>query len=215
MKVGYIRVSSEADLQSTLIQREALLSAGVDERHIFEDKTSALSSKRPGLEKALEFLRSGDEVVVWKLDRLARDLSHLIAIGNELRERKIGMVSLTENIDTSMPHGQLFFNIFAALAQFEVSLIRERIREGLAAAKKRGSKFGRPRAISDEKLAIILEAIQKGESKASICRMLDIKQTTFFDALRRHKETTIMTTDKIEKTNITLSSSDEGVYVYE
>jgi DNA invertase Pin-like site-specific DNA recombinase len=214
MKIGYMRVSSTGDRQSTSMQKEALLRAGVDESHIFEDNASALSSKRPGLEKALALLRAGDELVVWKLDRMARNLSHLIAIANKLQEGNMGLVSLTEKLDTSTPHGQLFFHMFGALAEFELSLIRERILEGIEAAKNRGSRLGRPRAISPEKMAIVLEHIQQGKSKASICRTLDIKEATLFDALRRDSVEKVSAQDKMNAEK-TPHSSTEGVSAHE
>ncbi len=105
MLVGYMRVSSESDRQSTALQRDALLAAGVDERHLFEDKASGARDDRHGLAKTLEFTVAGDYLVVWKLDRLGRSLSHLLTIITGLREKGIGFRSLTEQMDTTTPHG--------------------------------------------------------------------------------------------------------------
>lgn len=124
MLVGYMRVSSESDRQTTDLQRDALLAAAVDERHLFEDKASGARDDRPGLAKALEFVRAGDCLVVWKLDRLGRSLSHLLTIVTDLREKGVAFRSLTEQMDTTTPHGELLFQIFGALAQYERALIQ-------------------------------------------------------------------------------------------
>ena len=150
MLIGYMRVSTDSDRQSTDLQRDALISAGVDERHIFEDKASGSKDDRAGLAQALEYVKSGDTLVVWKLDRLGRSLPHLIEIVNQLKSKGVGFKSLTEGMDTSSPSGELLFHVFGALAQFERSLIQERVNAGLAAAKKRGRIGGRPRAIPQE-----------------------------------------------------------------
>jgi DNA invertase Pin-like site-specific DNA recombinase len=186
MLIGYIRISSEkVDRQSTDLQYDALIEAGVDSRNIFEDHASGGKDDRPGLTKALEFLQPGDTLVVWKLDRLGRSLAHLIQTVHSLKERKITFHSITEGMDTSTSSGELLFHIFGALAQFERNLIKERVNAGLAAAKKRGRIGGRPRAISAEKLDMIIEALNKGMSKAAVCRTFDVKRSTLIDTLRR------------------------------
>ena len=114
MLVGYMRVSSESDRQTTDLQRDALLAAGVDERHLFEDKASGARDDRPGLAKALEFVRTDDCLVVWKLDRLGRSLSHLLTIVTSLKEKGVAFRSLTEQMDTTTPHGELLFQLFGA-----------------------------------------------------------------------------------------------------
>jgi DNA invertase Pin-like site-specific DNA recombinase len=141
MLVGYMRVSTEE--QTTQLQKDALLRYGVDIRNLFEDKTSGTKDERDGLNKALEFLQRGDTLVVWKLDRLGRSLAHLIKIINDLKERNISFVSITEGMDTSTPSGELFFHIFGALAQFEKTLIQQRVKAGLESAKNRGRVGGR------------------------------------------------------------------------
>lgn len=186
MNVGYIRVSSEGERQSTDLQRDALEKAGVDPRHIFEDRLSGAKDKRPGLEAALEFLKPGDCFIVWKLDRLGRSLSSLLTIINSLHKRGIAFRSLTEQMNTKTPHGELLFNVFGSLAQYERDLIKERILAGLEAARRRGRRGGRPKAINEEKMNAILDALKKGSSKASVCRTFGIKRSTLYDALRRN-----------------------------
>jgi DNA invertase Pin-like site-specific DNA recombinase len=117
MLVAYMRVSSESDRQTTDLQRDALLAAGVDSRHLFEDHASGAKDDRPGLAKALAFVQPGDVLVVWKLDRLGRSLSHLLSIVNAMKEKQIAFRSLTEGMDTSTASGELLFHVFGALAQ--------------------------------------------------------------------------------------------------
>ncbi|MDL2355530.1 MAG: recombinase family protein [Pseudomonadota bacterium] len=147
MLVGYMRVSSESDRQNTNLQRDALQAAGVDIRHLFEDRASGAKDDRPGLTKALEFVRPGDVLVVWKLDRLGRSLPHLLSIVNTLKDRQVAFRSLTEGMDTTTASGELLFHVFGALAQYERALTKERVTAGLAAARRRGRVGGRPPAI--------------------------------------------------------------------
>jgi len=185
MLIGYMRVSSDSDRQSTDLQRDALLKAGVDVRNIFEDRASGAKDDRAGLGKALQYVNPGDVLVVWKLDRLGRSLTHLISIVNELREKRVAFCSLTENMDTSTPSGELFFHVFGALAQYERSLIQERVVAGLAAARKRGRIGGRPPSIVGEKLDAIIAALDSGMSKAAVCRNFGVKRTTLIETLAR------------------------------
>lgn len=185
MLVGYMRVSSDNDRQTTDLQRDALISAGVDSRHLFEDKASGARDKRPGLKQALDFVCEGDCLVVWKLDRLGRSLPHLLSIVTELQERQVAFRSLTEQMDTTTAQGEFLLGVFGALAQYERALAQERIRAGLAAAKKRGRQGGRPKAISDEQLHAIVKALEAGASKSSICRSFGVKRSTLYDALSR------------------------------
>lgn len=185
MLIGYVRVSSECDRQNTDMQKDALLSAGVDPRHIFEDKTSGANTKRPGLEKLIEFIQPKDILIVWKLDRLGRSLPHLVEIINMLKDKEVGFRSLTEGMDTMTPSGQLLFYVIGALAQFERDLTVERIRAGLIAARSRGRIGGRPRKITPEKLKGIVAAMNDGMHKAQICRVFDVKRSTLIDALTR------------------------------
>jgi DNA invertase Pin-like site-specific DNA recombinase len=185
MLVGYMRVSSDSDRQSTDLQRDALLSAGVDARHLFEDRASGAKDDRSGLAQALEFVRPGDVLVVWKLDRLGRSLSHLLGIVNSLKERQVAFRSLTEGMDTTTASGELLFHVFGALAQYERALIQERVVAGLAAAKRRGRVGGRPLALVGEKLDVIIAALEGGMSKAAVCRNFGVKRTTLIETLAR------------------------------
>ena len=180
-----MRVSTDSDRQSTDLQRDALMSAGVDERHIFEDKASGSKDDRVGLARVLEYVKEGDVLVVWKLDRLGRSLPHLIEIVSHLKYKGVGFKSLTEGMDTSSPSGELLFHVFGALAQFERSLIQERVNAGLVAARKRGRIGGRPRAIPQEKMDAILEALSNGMSKAAVCRTFEVKRSTLIDTIHR------------------------------
>src|SRR5919106_6140230 len=119
MLVGYMRVSSDNNRQTTDLQRDALIRAGVDERHLFEDKASGARDDRPGLARALAYVQPGDCLVVWKLDRLGRSLPHLLSIVTDLQSRGIAFRSLTEQMDTTTPHGEFLFSVFGALAQYE------------------------------------------------------------------------------------------------
>ena len=185
MLIGYMCVSSESDRQSTDLQRDALLAAGVDERNLFEDKASGAKDDRPDLTKALEFVKAGDCLVVWKLDRLGRSLSHLLTIVTDLKEKGVAFRSLTEQMDTTTPHGELLFQLFGALAQYERALIQERVKAGINAAKLRGRHSGRPRALDDEKLKAVIAALENGTSKAAVCRTFGIPRSTLIDSLAR------------------------------
>jgi DNA invertase Pin-like site-specific DNA recombinase len=185
MFVGYVRVSSETDRQNSDLQRDALIAVGVDSRHLFEDRASGARTDRPGLAQALAFVRPGDVLVVWKLDRLGRSLTHLIEIVNTLKANQVAFRSLTEGMDTTTASGELFFHVFGALAQYERALIKERVTAGLAAARNRGRIGGRPPAISSEKLASIVESLRGGMSKAAVCRTFGVKRTTLIETLKR------------------------------
>ena len=185
MLVGYMRVSSDGDRQVLDLQRDALLAVGVYERHLFEDHASGSRGERADLAKALAFVRPGDCLVVWKLDRLGRSLPHLLATVNDLKTRGIAFRSLTEQMDTTTPQGEFLFHVFGALAQFERSLIQERVQAGLVAARRRGHRGGRPVAIDAEKLGAVIAALDGGATKAAVCRTFGIKRTTLIDSLAR------------------------------
>ena len=185
MLVGYMRVSSETDRQTTDLQRDALLAAGVDPRQLFTDQASGARDDRPGLQQALASVHPGDCLVVWKLDRLGRSLPHLLQIVLSLQRQGVAFRSLTEQMDTTTPQGAFLFSVFGALAQYERALTQERIRAGLEAARRRGKRGGRPRAISPEQLDAILAVLQGGASKAAICRTFGVKRSTLLDALAR------------------------------
>ena len=184
MLVGYMRVSSADDRQSVDLQRDALMAAGVDERHLYVDKASGARDDRPGLKECVAYITEGDSLIVWKLDRLGRSLTHLLSIVTDLNERRVAFRSLTEQMDTTTPQGELLFSLFGALAQYERALTRERVIAGLAAAKRRGREGGRPPTIDFEQMEQITAALDGGASKASVCRTFKVARST----LRRRAE---------------------------
>lgn len=185
MLVGYARVSTTDDRQSTDLQRDALVAVGVDLRHIHEDRASGARDDRPGLKACIEFLREGDVLVVWKLDRLGRSLGHLIEIVTGLKERGVGFRSLTESVDTTTAMGELLFHIFGALAQYERSLIRERVLAGLAAARRRGRRGGRPRRLDVERVVAARALLTSGLTVSAAARSIGVPRSTLVDSLDR------------------------------
>jgi DNA invertase Pin-like site-specific DNA recombinase len=178
MQIGYARVSTYE--QNLDLQRDALLRAGVREQDIYTDKITGTQDKRKGLEAALGKLREGDTFVVWRLDRLGRNLKHLIETVTSLREQGVAFRSITENIDTSTATGQLVFHIFGALAEFERNLIRERTLAGIEAARARGVAGGRP-GPDQTKVAMAKRLYaDKTNSTADICRTLHISRATLY-----------------------------------
>jgi len=178
MIIGYARVST---LDQTLIlQQDALSAAGC--ARIFTDTLSGARSDRPGLDEAIDHLRAGDVLVVWKLDRLGRSLKYLIEVIARLNEREIGFRSLTEQIDTTTPGGKLIFHIFGSLAEFERDLIRERTQAGLAAARARGRQGGRPKKLGTPgKLAMARSMYaDQNNSIEDICKTLGISRATLY-----------------------------------
>ncbi len=182
MKIGYARVSTIE--QNLSLQRDALKAAGCGK--IIEDNSSGGKVKRDGLERVLEMLRPGDSLAVWRLDRLGRSLKHLIELMGELEEQGIGFQSTTEAIDTTRPGGKLVFHIFAALAEFERNLIRERTHAGLAAARARGRKGGRRPKLGDKQRALAVELYrQKKQTVGEICQVVGISRPTLYAYLRQ------------------------------
>ena len=179
--VGYARVSTLD--QDPALQLDALTAAGCGK--VFEDRASGARTDRPGLEKALDYAREGDVLIVWKLDRLGRSLPHLIETVSALEKRGVGFRSLTEAIDTTTAGGRLVFHLFGALGQFERDLIRERTRAGLAAAEARGRKGGRKPVITADKLKRAREIIDKGLTVREAAVRLKVGKTALYDALRR------------------------------
>ncbi len=181
MLVGYARVSTHD--QTLDLQKDALEKSGCT--RVFSDVISGGTAERPGLTEALNFLRAGDVLAVWRLDRLGRSLRHLIDTISLLQQRDIGFRSLTENVDTTTPGGKLFFHIFGALAEFERDLIRERTQAGLAAARARGRKGGRP-AILDDKKRKLLQTVyaDKNNSIPDILSLLHISKSTLYRNLK-------------------------------
>ncbi|MBV9812763.1 MAG: recombinase family protein [Acetobacteraceae bacterium] len=158
MQIGYARVSTDA--QDHALQLDALHKVGCE--RVFIETASGTRADRPELARALELARSGDTLVVWRLDRLARSLRHLIALSDDLQGRGVALRSLTESIDTSSPSGRFLFNVLAALGQMEVEILRERTRAGLRAAAARGRFGGRPRALDTVKLTVARTLIADG-----------------------------------------------------
>jgi DNA invertase Pin-like site-specific DNA recombinase len=185
MLVGYMRVSSDNDRQTTDLQRDALLDAGVDPRHLFTDKASGARDDRAGLRQALASVQPGDCLVVWKLDRLGCSLPHLLQIVTTLQAQSVAFRSLTEQMDTTTPQGAFLCSVFGALAQYERALTQARVRAGLAAAQRGGKRGGRPRAIPDERWAAMCTALEGGMSKAAVCRTFGVKRATLYDTLAR------------------------------
>ena len=177
--IGYARVSTAE--QDTALQTDALRKAGCE--RIFEDTVSGSTSERPGLSSALAFLREGDVLGVWRLDRLGRSLPHLIEVVAGLEARGVGFRSLTEAIDTTTPGGRLIFHVFGALGQFERDLIRERTKAGLSAAAARGRKGGRKPVVTDEKLQKARMLLAQGLNVREAALRLKIGKTALYVAL--------------------------------
>jgi DNA invertase Pin-like site-specific DNA recombinase len=184
MLIGYMRVSKIDGSQTTDLQRDGLLAAGVSPTHLYEDYASGKIEDRPGLMNCLKALREGDTLVVWKLDRLGRDLHHLINTVHDLTGRGVGLRVLTGHgaaIDTTTAAGKLVFGIFAALAEFERELISERTRAGLASARARGRKGGRPFRMTTAKLRLAMAAMGKPETRVGdLCKELGITRQTLY-----------------------------------
>jgi DNA invertase Pin-like site-specific DNA recombinase len=175
MLVGYARVSTSD--QTLDLQHDALTKAGCTK--IFTDTASGAQADREGLTEALSYVRTGDTLVVWKLDRLGRSLKDLITRITKLNDHKIGFKSLTEQIDTTTSGGKLIFHIFGALAEFERDIIKERTSAGLEAARMRGKLGGRPKALSPAKIKLARRLYaDKSTSVAEICKMLGISRHT-------------------------------------
>src|ERR1035437_7227492 len=190
MLVGYMRVSKADGSQTTDPQRDALVEAGVDDERLYEDRASGRRDDRPGLAECLKSLRAGDTLVVWKLDRLGRDLHHLVNTVHDLTARGIGLKVLTgpgAAIDTTTAAGKLvfgifgIFGIFAALAEFERELISERTIAGLASARARGRTGGRPFTMTPAKIRLAMASMAKPDTKVGeLCKELGISRQTLY-----------------------------------
>ena len=178
--IGYARVSTLD--QDPALQLDALASAGCTK--VFEDRASGVRTDRAGLQGALDYVREGDVLVTWKLDRLGRSLPHLIETVASLKKRGVGFRSLTEAVDTTTPGGRLVFHLFGALGQFERDLIRERTRAGLAAATARGRTGGRKPVITEDKLKRAQGMITKGLTIREVAVRLKVGKTALYEALR-------------------------------
>jgi DNA invertase Pin-like site-specific DNA recombinase len=183
MKIGYARVSTEE--QNLHLQRDALKKAGC--KKIVTDKgVSGNNTKRDGLDRALKQLKKRDVLVVWKLDRLGRSLRNLIELIETLREKGAGFQSLSDGISTTTAGGQLVFHIMGALAEFERSLIIERTKAGLAAAKRRGKYPGRPQLLNPQQIKHARKMLDRGEeTTGSLAALFEVDRTTIWRALQR------------------------------
>ena len=183
MDIGYARVSTGE--QTLDLQLDALNATGCGK--VYTETASGAKAERPVLEEVLGYLRKGDTLVVWRLDRLGRSLGHLIEVVAALAERGIGFKSLTEQIDTTTPGGKLIFHVFGALAEFARDLIRERTQAGLAAARARGRLGGRPKKLADSKQLELARTLYTGGETDidTICRTLGVSRATLYRVLKR------------------------------
>ena len=184
MLIGYMRVSKADGSQVIDLQRDALLAAGVEAGHLYKDHASGKRDDRPGLEACLKAVRSGDTLVAWKLDRLGRDLRHLVNLVGDLTKRGAGLRVLAGEgaaIDTTTANGRLMFGFFAALAEFERELIVERTKAGLASARARGRNGGRPYKMTAAKLRLAQAAMgQPGTKVGELCAELGITRQMLY-----------------------------------
>ncbi|GHT94899.1 TniR protein [Alphaproteobacteria bacterium] len=184
MLIGYMRVSKSDGSQNLDLQRDALLAAGVHEDRIYQDEASGKKEDRPGLLSCLKALQPENVLVVWKLDRLGRDLKNLVTIVDDLRQKKIGLKVLAGHgaqIDTTTSNGRLVFGLFAALAEFERELIIERTNAGLKAARARGRMGGRPRKMDAATLRMAMAAMANTKSVAyEVAKKLNITTATLY-----------------------------------
>ena len=181
MLIGYARVSTHE--QNLDLQKDALQSAGCEK--IFVDEVSGAVAARPGLQQTMDTLRTGDVLVVWRLDRLGRSLRDLIELVRQLEEWKVGFRSLQESMDSSSSGGKLIFHVFGALAEFERNLIRERTVAGLSAARARGRKGGRPKRLNDKKRKLAVQLYRDGKhSVDEVCQMMGISKPTLYSYVR-------------------------------
>jgi len=182
--IGYMRVSKSDGSQTTDLQRDALIAAGVEPGHLYEDKASGKQEDRPHLDACLKALRPGDTLLVWKLDRLGRNLRHLVNIVHDLTAREVGLKVLTGQgaaIDTTSAQGKLVFGIFAALAEFERELISERTKAGLESARAGGRKGGRPFKMTPAKVRLAMASMGQPETNvAALCKELGITRQTLY-----------------------------------
>lgn len=180
MKIGYARVSTVD--QNPALQLDALWRAGCE--HVYTDEgVSGATVTRPALQKAIAALKPGDLLVVWKLDRLGRSLSHLIALTSDLAQKGIGFESLSESIATTSAHGKLLLHLLGALAEFERALITERTRAGIQAAKRRGVQLGRKRKLSSNQVKLARRLLAAGDAPVDVARNLNVSKATLYRAL--------------------------------
>lgn len=185
MKVGYARVSTSD--QHLDLQIKSLREMGCEK--IFTDRASGAKSARLGLLQAIDFVREGDIIVVWKLDRLGRSLTHLIDTINTFEKMGVGFQSITESIDTNTPGGKLIFHVFGALAEFERELIRERTRAGLKAAKARGRNGGRPKKLMPKQVEMARSMLLSNKYKVKeVCEIFNVSKATLYRNIKHLEE---------------------------
>jgi DNA invertase Pin-like site-specific DNA recombinase len=196
MLIGYARVST--DDETLDLQLDGLKAAGCEARRIYTDQVSGARTDRPGLARALDTLREGDTLIVWRLDRLGRSLPHLIQIVGDLKARHIGFRSLTESIDTTTPAGELVFHIFGALAQFERNLIRERTNAGLAAARARGRVGGGKHLLNPKQIENLHSVYQARNNQgqlrytiADLCKIFNVSRATLYRYLTPPRQSSL------------------------
>lgn len=185
MLIGYARCSLADDRQTLDHQIDALTAAGVDPRHIFQDRASGARDNRPGLRACLDFLKPGDSLISVRLDRIGRSLPHLLQTIETLRQRDVAIRSLSEAIDTSTAAGELTLHLFMSLAQFERSLVKERVAQGVEAARRRGRFGGRPRRMTQEAIDVARGLLGQNMSVSAVARSLGVPRTTLIDSLGR------------------------------
>jgi DNA invertase Pin-like site-specific DNA recombinase len=211
MQIGYMRVSKADGTQTLDLQKDALLAAGILPEHIYEDFASGRRDDRPGLVACLKALRQGDTLVVWKLDRLGRDLRHLVNAVHDLVERGVGFRVLAghgSTIDTTTASGKLVFGIFAALAEFERELISERTRAGLASARARGRKGGRKFKMTATKVRMAQAGLTNRDTTVgNLCKELEITRQTLYRFVAPNGE---LRADAIRVLSQARSGADEG-----
>ena len=184
--IGYARVST-AD-QSVQMQIDALMAAGIAKENIFSENMSGIKKNRPELANALRMLREGDTLVVWKLDRIARSIAHLIEVMDELEKKGVAFRSLTEGLETKTPAGKMIFHVIGAMAQLERDLIVERTRAGVKAAQARGVKFGAKHVIDPKDMPEIWEQVnQKGITKVAIAKKYKVTVQTISRRLKEYE----------------------------
>lgn len=185
-RIGYARTSTVG--QNLDLQVDALKASGVEDQHLYREQASGANDARPVLAEALAALAPGDVLVVWRLDRLGRSMSHLLATVADLGQRGIGFESLHDHVDTTSAGGRLVFHVLASLSEFERDLTRERIHAGLDAARARGQKLGRKTVMTPSKARLVGELVDRGESVAETARAVGVSRATLYRHLNQSGE---------------------------
>lgn len=214
MLIGYVRVSKADGSQVLDSQKDALYKAGVDSGYIYEDLASGRLDDRPGLKTCLKALQPGNTLIVWKLDRLGRNMKHLVNLVDDLSHKQVGFKVLAgagAEIDTTTANGRLVFGIFAALAEFERELIRERTQAGLVAARARGRKGGRPRKMDIQTLKMAMSAMSDQNSIASeVAKRLGITTTTLYTYVNGDGSPKELGTKLLQQTDKSIATGQNG-----